>query len=571
MADSMTAAQLQAWLQARYPRENERHEWKEWHSLKSCISGRKGEDLVSYVSALANMEGGTVVIGVRDGTLAVTGIQDFGDYTLENVKPRILGKTPGLPPLDLRIDELRASDSGAVVWLVQVPRHAPREVVLAHDKAWQREGDSLIELRPERRRAILTEHVAGEDWSAVAVPAATLDDLEPAALARAREQYAAKHQRERWAADITGWSDEKFLDKAGLALNGRLTRAALLLLGRPERATALLSPNPAEITWKLPDERVGEHFHPPFILSTSAVVGRIRNPNIKLFPTDELLATELPRYDQRVLLEALHNCVAHQDYAQAGRIVVEEFAGRVRMTNRGSFIDGRPEDYMIDRRTPEVYRNELLAKAMNLIGMIDKSGFGLHEITETQRRRFLPLPDYEGSDGARTVLNIYGQEIDPNYGRLLVARTDLPLEHVLWLDRVQKGLRLDGAQIKELRQKGLLEGRAPHLTVSALVAAATNTENQYVLNRGFDDDYYKDMILRRLTLGPAPGRELSALVFNKLPNTLSHAAKETKVKNLRTSLRLRGFKGRKIEVDPSGPARGPAAMWRIKNENDPES
>lgn len=560
----MTATQLQAWLRERYPVENERHEWKGWRILKSSVSGRKGDDLVSYISALANMEGGTVVIGVEDGTLALTGIHDFADYTLENVKHRVLGKTPGLPSLGFQIEELRASDTGAVVWLVHVPRHAPREIVQAHDKAWQRDGDSLTELRPDRRRAILHEHVAGEDWSAAVVTDASLDDLDEAALTRARQQFTDKHQRERWAVEIPTWSSDKFLDKACLALNGRLTRAALLLLGKPERATALLSPNPAEITWKLPDERVSEHFHPPFILMTSEVASRIRNPNIKLFPANELLATELPRYDNRLLLEALHNCVAHQDYAQAGRIVVEEFVGRVRMSNRGAFIEGTPEQYMIGKRTPEVYRNELLAKAMNLIGMIDKSGFGIHEMTLKQRERSLPLPDYEGSDGLRTVFNIYGQEIDQNYSHLLMARTDLPLQHVLWLDRVQKGLKLDGAQIKELRQAGLLEGRAPHFTVSAFVAAATNTENQYVLNRGFDDDYYKDMILRRLELGPTSGRELSDLVFKKLPDHLDRKGKETKAKNLRTSLRLRGYKGVQIEIHPDGPARGPSAIWRIK-------
>lgn len=108
------------WLRAGFPKENERYEWKEWRSLKSNISGRKGEDLVSYVSALANMDGGCIVIGVQDGTLAVTGIQEFADYTADNVVHRVLGKTPGLPSMGLRVQELRASDTGAVVWLVAV-------------------------------------------------------------------------------------------------------------------------------------------------------------------------------------------------------------------------------------------------------------------------------------------------------------------------------------------------------------------------------------------------------------------------------------------------------------------
>ena len=210
----LTARELQAWLRARFPKEDERHEWKEWRSLKQNISGRKGEDLASYISALANMDGGCVVIGVQDRSLAVTGIQDFADYTVENVVHRVLGKTPGLPSMGLRVEELRASDTGAVVWLVHVPRHAPRELVLAHDRAWQRDGDSLVELREDRRRAILTELIAGQDWSAQIVAGASLADLDPAAIAKARSKYTEKHQNERWAAEMAHWSVEQFLAKA---------------------------------------------------------------------------------------------------------------------------------------------------------------------------------------------------------------------------------------------------------------------------------------------------------------------------------------------------------------------
>ena len=109
-----TAQELQVWLRMQFPKEDERCEWKEWRSLKSNISGRKGEDLVSYISALANMDGGCVVVGAQDTTLAVTGIQDFADYTAENVLHRVLAKTPGLPSMGLRVQELCASDTGAL-------------------------------------------------------------------------------------------------------------------------------------------------------------------------------------------------------------------------------------------------------------------------------------------------------------------------------------------------------------------------------------------------------------------------------------------------------------------------
>ena len=71
-------------------------------------------------------------------------------------------------------------------------------------------------------------------------------------------------------------------------------------------------------------------------------------------------------------------------------------------------------------------------------------------------------------------------------------------------------------------------------------------------------------IINRLKLGPASGDQLRQLVIDKLPNVLTAKEKETKVKNLRTALRLRGLEGTFIEVAPAGPARGSGAMWRIK-------
>ena len=554
----MTARELQAWLRARFPKEDERHEWKEWRSLKQNISGRKGEDLASYISALANMDGGCIVIGVQDRTLAVTGIQEFADYTVENVVHRVLGRTPGLPSMGLRVQELRASDTGAVVWLVHVPRHAPRELVFAHDQAWQRDGDSLTGLREDRRRAILLEPMAGEDWSAVLVPQATLEDLDVAAIAKAREKYAERHQREPWADQILHWSAEKLLDKIGLTLHGRITRACMLLLGHPESASAFLSPHPAEITWKVAAERVAEHFHPPFLLTTTDVALRIRNPNIKLFPANELLAVTLPRYDtNKVLLEGLHNCLAHQDYAQCGRIVVEESAGLVRMINLGGFFDGQPEDYASGTRTPGRYRNDRLAKAMAEVGMIDKVGFGIHDMVQAQRRRFLPLPDYEGSSLLRTVFNIYGQEIDENYSHWLMERTDLPIEHVLWLDRLQKKLRLDAAQVAELRRAGLIEGRSPKLHISAQMAVATEQEVAYLNHKGLDSKHYKGLVLGLLALGPQPRAKINAMLLPKLPAAIALSSQKTFIKNLLQDM------VREQLIENAGGATQ-AALWRLK-------
>lgn len=563
MKDSMTAAQLQAWLKENYPVENERHEWKSWQSLRKHVSGEAGDDVLSYASAIANMEGGTLVVGVEDKTLRITGITDVGNVTPENLPERLAGNCTHLPTAGLRVEAITTCDTAQLVWLIHIPRHAPRQPVISHRKAWQRIGDSLKELRSDRHNAILREHLTGQDWSAEVVRRASVADLDPGAITKAREKFSAKYQGERWGSEIANWSTEYFLDRAKITLHGQITRTALLLLGLPQSA-GLLPGSTAEITWKVPDERIAKHFGPPFVLTTTEVGQHIRNPNIKLFPATELLATELPRYDSRVILEGLHNCLAHQDYEQAGRIVVLETGGRLRLSNLGGFFDGKPEDYFTGDRTPSVYRNNWLAIAMNNIGMIDKGGYGIRDMVVSQRKRYLPLPDYEGSTPVETVFNIYGQQIDENYSRMLMERSDLPLEQVIWLDRVQKKHKIADDQAALLRKAKLIEGRKPNFFVSAKVADLTNTRVQYSKNRGLDDSFYRKLVIEHIArFGQATGGELRSLLLSKLPDSLNSAQKINKVRNLLTAMRRQGHDGRFIVCS----GKGPKAFWQLQRLN----
>jgi ATP-dependent DNA helicase RecG len=556
----MTAAELQAWLLKNFPRENERHEWKAWASLKHNVSGKSEEDLLSYISAFANMDGGCVVIGAQDTTLSPVGIRDVADYTPENLPHRLLGNCVNLPSLGLLVDEHIASDTQAKVWVVHVPRHAPRLPVYAHHKAWQRDGDSLTELRDDRKQAILGELLAAEDWSAVVVPAAIVEDLDREALALARSNFTNKMQRERWAPEISSWSDLKFLDKVGLATNGAITRAALLLLGDSLRAQHLLR-HPAEISWKVPNERVIEHFAPPFLLTTTQVLQRIRNPSIKLFPASQLIATELPRYDVRVVLEALHNCIAHQDYARGSRIVLEEVGSQLKFINAGSFVDGKPADYVDGGRTPVTYRNRWLASAMSHVGMIDKAGFGIKDMFGKQRERYLPLPDYEDSTPNDTIFKVYGQAIDENYSRLLMERADLPIEQVVWLDRVQKHVAIEAGQAAALKRAGLIEGRKPNWHVSAMVAKLTNRQVEYTRSHGLDDVHFKRLVIAHLKrFQSATGDELRRLILDKLPDVLSDAQRRSKATNLLSALSKRDIDGWRIVADRRGAGK---PLWRL--------
>ena len=297
------------------------------------------------------------------------------------------------------------------------------------------------------------------------------------------------------------------------------------------------------MTWKLEGpERAYEHFAPPFLLSTTALYQKIRNIQLRILPDDALLAVEVAKYDQKVVLEALHNCIAHQDYTRSGRLIVTEQPDRLIFENEGSFFEGKPDDYITGHKTPRRYRNPSLAQAMTELNMIDTMGYGIHAMYLGQARRYFPMPDYDLSDPHAVKMTVYGHVVDPAYSRMLIQKTDLPLTDILCLDRIQKKLPVPVAIIRHLRRCGLIEGRKPNIHVSAVVARATASKAEYILTRAQDDAFYVRLITDYLTqFGNATREEIDKLLTVKLSEALDEEQKKNKIANLLTNMRRSGL------------------------------
>lgn len=496
-----------------------------------------------YFSALANeanLRGDEVawlVFGVNNKTRAVVG-SDYRPETerLQSTKMQIADNTE--PSITFRnIHELNHPD-GRVI-LLEIPA-APRGMPIAwKGHYYARAGESLIGLGLDKQDEIRQQTLAS-DWSAQVVSGAEHQHLDDKALQKARESYARKYSNRFDAEEVIRWPLATFLDRARLTQNGQITRTTLLLLGKPESAY-LLSPHPAQMTWKLEGaERAYEHFGPPFLLNSTVLYKKIRNIQLRLLPQDELLPIEVSKYDQKIVLEALHNCIAHQDYTRNGRILVTERLDKLIFENEGGFFEGQPDDYISGNKTPRRYRNSFLAQAMAELNMIDTMGYGIHEMHAGQARRYFPMPDYELDESA-VRMTIYGSVVDPAYSRLLMQKTDLPLDEILALDRVQKRLPLTDTMIKRLRRDKLIEGRKPNFHVSASVANATASKVNYIRTMAQDDDYYAKLITDYLSkFEGASRKDIDALLLDKLSSALNEEQKNSKIGNLLSKLRMNG-------------------------------
>ena len=238
-----------------------------------------------------------------------------------------------------------------------------------------------------------------------------------------------------------------------------------------------------------------------------------------------------------MIREGLHNCIAHQDYGLRGRIQVVEKPDALLLTNVGGFLPGRVETVIEQDAPLEVYRNPFLAEAMVNLNMIDTQGGGIKRMFMKQRQRFFPMPDYDLSQPERVALTVRGRILDERYTRLLMAQTDLDLGTIILLDKVQKGQRIDAEGAKRLKAARLVEGRYPNLLVAGNVAAVAGQKAQHIRNRGFDSQYYRDLIVALVAEHQPVSREdIDALLLDKLPEVLTQEQKLTKVHNLLRNL-----------------------------------
>ena len=512
-----------------------------------------------YFSALSNeanlrgAERAWLVFGVNNKTRAVVG----SDYRpeierLQGLKNQIAQSAePSITFRDIHV----LQHAGGRVVLFEIPP-APRGIPIAwKGHYYARAGESRAPLGLDKLDEIRqqTLHV---DWSAQVVSQAALDDLDERAVQAAREAFARKYENSIATDDVMKWPLATFLDRARLTQNGQITRTALLLLGKAESAWHL-SPHMAQLTWRLEgQERAYQHFAPPFLLNSTALYQKVRNIQIRILPKDSLLAVEVAKYDRKIVLEALHNCIAHQDYTLNGRIVVTEWLDKLVFENDGSFFEGSPTDYLSGNKTPRRYRNPFLVNAMAELGMIDTMGYGIYQMHLGQARRYFPMPDYDLSEPNVTRMTIYGGVIDQGYSEILIQETNLPLLDILALDRVQKKLPLDDEMLKHLRRAGLVEGRKPNLFVSASVAKVTDKKAAYIHMRAQDDDYYAKLITDYLTkFGHASRADIDALLLGKLSVALDEEQKKNKVGNLLTNLRRAG------KIRNTGPRKTP--RWEI--------
>ncbi len=408
---------------------------------------------------------------------------------------------------------------------------------------YERSGESLVPLKQYKIDAIRSQE--RKDWSKQVIEGSSIEHLDKDAIQLAREKYKEKMAQEPISKEVDEMTDEQFLTKMKLLRNGKVTNAGMLLLGNADYDYLFTSA--PSIMWRLYGadgiDKDYAIFKIPFINVVDKVFKKVRNLIYRYMPNQmTLFPMETEQYDSWLVRELLNNCIAHSNYQLGGRIYVNEFDDKIKFSNPGDFIPQKIENVLEVSYNPPFYRNQLLAEAMVGFHMIDTATLGIRRAYNIQKAKYFPMPDYDVSSGIQVDVTVYGKTLNDNYMHILYEHQDLDLQEVFLLDRVQKGLPLEKGDANRLRALKLVEGRLGSLYLSASVAKSIEDEAGYIKNKGFDDQYYKDLIVEYLKkYEKANRKEIDKLLWDKLPDSLSDVQKKNKIHNMLTALKRKGI------------------------------
>jgi len=512
-------------------RENEVVEFKEAKNQYDFDKIGKYFSSLCNEANLKNKRVAWLVFGIRDRDKSIVGSKFRSNrIDLDSLKAEIANHTTGRLTF-IEIYEINESENRVI--LFEIPA-APRGIPIGwKGHYYGRDGEELNALNLEEVERI-REQSRSEDWSATIIEEATINDLLPETIFKARESF--KRKNPHLLEEINQWDDLTFLNKAKICIKGKITRTAILLLGKSE-SEYLINPATSKISWILRDrdnlDKDYQHFTCPLFLNIEEIYKKVRNLKYRYMPYGTLFPDEVDQYDPYIIREALNNCIAHQDYTLSGKInLVEHEDGKLVFINSGTFIPASIEEVIITDAPETTYRNPFLVEAMINLNMIDAIGSGIKRMFNIQRKKYFPMPEYEFT-GNKVKLTITGKIVDIDYAKKLATMPDLTLTDIIGLDKVSKGKKLTKEEIKNLKHKRLLEGRKPNFHISSAVANVTGNKADYIKKRGIDDNYCQKIILDYLKkFGEGKREDFEEILISKLPDILSIDQKKHKIKNL---------------------------------------
>ena len=458
--------------------------------------------------ALANCGGGKLVFGITDQRpRRVVGSNAFDQP--ERTRKGLIDK------LKVMVDFQLYEHQGKRVLVFDVAGRPIGLPVQANGVAWWYEGDSLIPMPEDIRRRIYAE--AGFDFSGSICSAASLNDLDEAAIEAFRENWIEKSGNRR----LQSLSREQLLRDCEAVTDDGITYAALALFGKRGSLGKYLPQ--AEIIFEYRSSDASgpasqrEEFRVGFFACYDRLWDLVNLRNDKQHYQEGFFVYDIPTFNERVVREAILNAVSHRNYQMGGSVFIRQFRDRLVVESPGGFPTGISLDNILDRQLP---RNRRIAEILALCGLVERSGQGMNLIYELSVKEAKQLPDFTGTDENFVSITLNGVVLDTKMLSLInqignermetLSTGDFLVINALYHEAdVPQNLR---PCIKRLAEFGIVEhiGRNKYVLARGLYVAAGKT-GVHTRMVGLDRDTNKELLLKHIHKNGDQGTPLKEL------------------------------------------------------------
>ena len=483
--------------------------------FKSDAKRLSDHDLVAAVIALANTEGGELLLGVEDDG-NITGLHP-NHQNLTGLQVLIANRTN--PSISVRAELFTVGHN--MIALITVAKS--RQLISTSDGLLQRRR-LMANGKPEAVPFYPHEFVQRQsamgltDPSAMVIDGARVEEFSPIERHRIREAIR------KYGGDqsLLPLADNELDGALGLTVTAegirRPTLAGLLLLGHEEHIRQYLPAH--EVAFQVlegTNVRANEFFRKPLLQTFEEVEqlfrARVNEQELQV----GLFRVPVPNFDRRAFREAFVNALVHRDYLRLGAVHVRLDDDGLAISNPGGFVEGVTLQNILSVAPRS--RNPLLADIVKRIGLAERTGRGIDRIYEGMLRYGRPAPDYSMSDASTVTVQMLSDDADLDFLKMVLRREDqtgstMPIDSLIVLFRLREERRLATADLaayvqkpetavratlEKLSEAGLVEahgaGRGRTYTLSVKVYRHTGQKAAYVRQAGFDPFQQEQMVL----------------------------------------------------------------------------
>lgn len=509
--------------------------------------------ILGYVVALANANGGYLVLGMEDAFPHKV----VGTSQCENALGKLENEIYKALQIPVDAYELFDEQNNRVV-VVEIPRHPVGKALRFEDVPLWRSGEELIPMPDKVLFSILQE--TDPDYSQAICEGVTIDDLDKEAIDILKEKYARKQNNPTF----TSLSDRQALSDLKLIEGNKVTNAAVLLVGKAEIIQQNFPQAKVQHEFRTTEgqERFDKRlsFVAPFYILIDQLWKAVNDRNGSVPVQEGAYMFDIPFFNEEVIREVINNAFAHRDYRLASEIVIKQYPTKLSVISPGGFPIGVTlENILTVSSTP---RNRLLADVLAATGIVERSGQGMDVIFRLTLSEGKQTPDYSKTNDYQVTAILSATVKDPGFALFIKSiQQELPENQklsvfdVLTFCAIREGKQPKDKEIaKRLYSMGYLEKRGKTSAIRYILPRRyyelTGNQSEYSELTDWDDEQIWNVLFRYLKkYGTAKKTDIAKLIgqhisdsqLRRLLERLSEGPnppliKEGKTRNLTYSL-----------------------------------